>query len=109
MSITSPPKKTHRIARLTITDHTGTYDGGEVLIHVSRNCSNCSYDGLKDLDWLEGGGVEQFGRCTNVFSAADEADEANQWCHDHASAAEFRAGVHCPHMPVFALVQGGAA
>lgn len=101
--------RTHRVVRITYIDATGEHDGGEARVHVSRCCDNCSSDGLKDHAWQEDGGVEEFGRCMNMRPAADDADRANQWCDDHQTSAEFEAGVHRPHVPVFAVVEGGAA
>lgn len=104
----SSQKKTHNIARITITDHTGTHDGGKVYVHKSRACSNCAHDGLRDAEWVAEGGVEKFGRCMNMCSAGDFEDASSNWCHDHQTDAEFEANVHRPRVPVFIVVQGGA-
>ncbi|MDQ0590995.1 hypothetical protein [Variovorax paradoxus] len=101
-----PQKKMYHIARVTWTDNTGTHDGGEVRVHVSRNCSNCSADGLKDREWLENGGVDEYGRCMNLYPAADDGGTANQWCDDHQTATEFEAGIHRADRPVLTLVGG---
>lgn len=101
--------KTHRIVRITYIDAAGEHDGGEARVHVSRCCDNCSADGLNDHEWRGGGGVEKFGRCMNLCWAGGDADKANQWCDDHQTAAEFEANIHRPHVPVFTVVQGGAA
>ena len=75
----------------------------ERQIHVSRSCSNCSANGRYDPDWVAGGGIEEFGTCMNLCSAADDADEANQWCSAHQTPAELRANVSRIDRPVFVL------
>lgn len=101
--------KTHHIARITITDHTGTHDAGEIYIHKSRSCANCCHDASRDADWIADYGIEQNGRCMNLCSAAYFKEVEHRWCDAHQSLAEFDAFVHRPHRPILTLVATGNA
>lgn len=97
--------KTHHVVRITIRDHLGTHDGGEVHVHVSRSCLNCSsYAPTSVDDW----DAEVDGRCRNLCTAARHSEDG-AYCADHQTAAEFEAGVHRPQRPVFGIVEGGIA
>jgi hypothetical protein len=101
--------QSHHVVRIFVTDHAGTRDAGEARVHKSRACINCIHDGARDADWQADDGVGKFGRCMNGVGAADDPDKASQWCAEHQTAAEFEAGVHRPNVPVFTVVEGGAA
>jgi hypothetical protein len=110
---TSPRTRpaTHRIVRLTIVDHLGHHDGGEVKVHVSRFCSNCARDGTRDAEWVSEGCLEELGRCMSScpIADADDLQESDRYCDDHQTQAESDAFVHRPHRPVFGVLEGGAA
>jgi len=74
-------------------------------LHRSRTCDNCPHDGLRNTDWLAEGGVEQFGRCMNLCSAADAHNPANRWCSGHQTVTEFR---RQPAAPALDLVTEAA-
>lgn len=79
------------------------------LIHVSRRCENCTHDGLQDAEWQADDGIAKFGRCMNLCPIADLEDASQHFCDSHQVLREFDAFIHQPHVPVFAVVKGGAA
>lgn len=100
--------RTHNVAHITIRDHLGTHDAGEVHVHKSRSCDNCAHDGTRDAEWVADRGVEQLGRCMSACTAADSEDALNRWCDGHQTDSEWSANTHRADRPALIAVHGGA-
>lgn len=96
----------HHVLKITVVDHLGQHDGGTAFVHKSRTCRNC--DSFAPTNTENDWDSEADGPCINSCSAAGD-DESGQFCPDHQTKAEFAAGLHRAHVPVFAVVKGGAA
>lgn len=81
----------------------------EGRIHVSRTCTSCAHDGLKNAEWRADGGIYLYGRCMNGCGAIDAPDPGDRWCDSHATPREWAAGVSRIARPVLILVKNGGA
>ena len=97
--------ETHHVMKVTWIDAAGAHDGGVVLVHKSRRCQNCaSFAPNTSEDW----DAEADGPCLNLCTAAEHTDDG-AYCPDHQSKAEYAAGLHRAHVPMFGVIAGGAA
>ena len=106
MNTQEPTSSETRTDRLVPVWHVGS--GGRKFIGIAaisrtRGCGNCCHDGARHPEWGTEG-VEKFGHCMNMCTAADDPNPTNRWCPDHQTGTEFKNGLRRPAAPAMTLV-----